>query len=110
MPKCFVKAARTGELSPGEKKLVQVGDQRILLVNVEGNYYAVDEECPHAYAMLSMGQMYGDEIVCLVHGSAFNVKTGAVLSPPASEGLASYPVRIRGDDILIGPPSQYIAR
>ena len=101
----FVKAARIGEISPGQKKLVQIGDQRILLVNVEDNYYAVDEECPHAYAMLSMGQLYGDEIVCPVHGSAFNVRNGAVLSPPASESLTSYAVWIQGDDILIGPSS-----
>ena len=104
MPQDFVKAALAGELAPGQKKLVYVGGQRVLLVNVAGRYYAVAEVCPHAHAGLSKGQVYGDEVVCPVRGSAFNVKTGAVLSPPAAEGLTIYPVRTEGEDILVGPP------
>ncbi len=103
MPEEFVKVARAGELPGGEKMLVELEDERILLVNIGGKYYAVGEECPHALAMLSMGQLYGEEIVCPVHGSGFNVKSGEVLSPPAREDLACYPVRVEGDDILIGP-------
>ena len=104
MPEDFVKVASTGELSPGTKKLVQIGDERILLVNVKGTYYAVDEECTHAYARLSYGQVYGEELTCPLHGAVFDVTTGSVVSPPADEGLVIYPVRIEGEDILIGPP------
>ena len=64
MPTGYVKAARMGELAPGQKKLVQIGGDRILLANLEGNYYAVDDVCPHAYGVLSMGQMAGDEVIC----------------------------------------------
>ena len=103
MPQEFVKVARTGELSPGEKRLVQIEDEIILLANVGGTYYAVDGECPHADALLPMGQLYGDEIVCPLHGSAFNVKTGEVLSPPAATDLTVYPIRIVEGDILVGP-------
>ena len=71
---------------------------------MEGSYHAVDAVCPHAYALLNLGQLYDDELVCSVHGSTFNVKTGEVLSPPASQGLTVYSVRLEGDDILIGPP------
>ena len=104
MPRDFVKVARTGEVMPGTMKLVQIGDQRILLANLGGRYYAVDDECPHAFGVLSMGQLYGEEVLCPVHGAAFNVKTGAVLSPPADQNLTVYPVRVEGDDILVGPP------
>jgi 3-phenylpropionate/trans-cinnamate dioxygenase ferredoxin subunit len=104
MPQGFVKAAQAGELAPGQKKLVYLSGQRVLLVNVEGGYYAVAEVCPHAHAVLSKGQLYGEEMVCPLHGSAFNVKTGAVLCPPAIEGLAVYSVRTEGEDILVGPP------
>jgi nitrite reductase/ring-hydroxylating ferredoxin subunit len=103
-PPGFVKVAKTGELSPGDKKLVNIGDQRILLVNVDGSYYAVDEVCPHALAFLSMGQLYNDEVVCPLHGSAFDIKTGAVLSPPAMDSLAVYPVKVEGEHILVGAP------
>ena len=104
MPQGFVKAARVGELAPGEKKPVRIGEERMLLVNVGGSYYAVDDLCPHAYAVLSKGQLYGDEIVCPLHGSTFNIRTGAVLSPPARQSLTRYEVRVEGNDILVGPP------
>ena len=103
MPRDFVKVARIGEVMPGTMKLVQIGDQRILLANLGGRYYAVDDECPHAFGVLSMGQLYGEEVLCPVHGAAFNVKTGAVLSLPADQNLTVYPVRVEGDDILVGP-------
>ena len=104
MPQDYVRAAHTGELKPGKKKMVQIGDEYILLVNLGGSYYAVEGMCPHADAELSYGQLYGDELVCPVHGSTFDVKTGDVLSPPAASGLTVYPVRVEGDEILIGPP------
>ena len=76
----YVKAARTAKLSPGKKKVVLLGDERVLLVNVDGNYYAVQEECTHAYALLSTGQIYGDEVVCPLHGSAFRVTRGSAVT------------------------------
>ena len=103
MPSEFVRVAGTGEIAPGKKKLVRLEGEQILVVNLEGVYYAVDGLCPHALASLNIGQVQGDEILCPVHGSTFNVKTGEVLSPPAGEGLAVYPVRVEGDDILVGP-------
>ena len=103
MPKEFVRVAGTGEIAPGKKKLVRLNGEQILVVNVEGAYYAVDGVCPHALASLNIGQINGDEIVCPVHGSTFNVRTGEVLSPPAGEGLTVYPVRVEGDDLLVGP-------
>lgn len=104
MPQEFMKAARVGELAPGAKKSVLIGEEHILLMNVGGSYYAVEAICTHAYALLSKGQLYGDEIVCPLHGSTFNIRTGAVLSPPAREGLTRYAVRVEGNDILVGPP------
>ena len=104
MPQEFVKVASTGELPPGTKRLVEIEGQRILLVNLAGKYYAVDELCPHAYGILSRGQLYGDEVVCPVHGAAFDVKTGTVLTPPAEQDLTAYQVKVQGDDILVGPP------
>ena len=104
MPQQYVKAAEIGELQPGEKKFLKIEDEPILLVNIEGSYYAVEGECTHAYGNLSTGQLYGDEVVCPVHRATFNVRTGEALSPPARKALTVYPVRIEGNDILVGPP------
>ena len=105
MPDEFVKVAQTDELSPGEMKLIEIGDERILLTNLDGQYHAVSEVCTHAYYALSEGFLEGEEVECALHGSLFNVKSGEVVNPPADEPLTVYPVKIDGTDILIGPSS-----
>ena len=99
----FVKVAEVGEISPGDMKVVEVGADQILLVNVEGNIHACDDICSHAYASLSEGDLNGDEIECPLHGSAFNIITGEALTPPAEDSIRVFEVRIDGQDVLVGP-------
>ena len=99
----FVKVAEVSEISPGEMKVVEVGDAQILLVNVDGNIHACDDICSHAYASLSEGDLNGDEVECPLHGSAFNVVTGEALTPPAEDSIRVFEVRIDGQDVLVGP-------
>ena len=99
----FVKVAEVGEISPGEMKVVEVGEEQILLVNVEGDIHACDDICSHAYASLSEGDLSGNEVECPLHGSAFNVITGEALTPPAEDTIRVFEVRIDGQDVLVGP-------
>ena len=99
----FVKVAEVGEISPGDMKVVEVGEDQILLVNVEGNIHACDDICSHAYASLSEGDLNGEEIECPLHGSAFNIITGEALTPPAEDSIRVFEVRIEGQDVLVGP-------
>ena len=99
----FVKVAQLDDLSPGEMMMVEVGDDRILLANVEGNVHAIEDICSHAYASLSEGDLNGDEVECPLHGSAFNLITGEAMTPPADENVKVYELRIEGQDILLGP-------
>ena len=99
----FVKVADVGELAPGDLKVVEVGPDQVLLVNVDGTIYALDDICSHAYASLSEGDLAGEEIECPLHGSAFNVVTGEVLTPPADANIRTFEVRIDGQDVLLGP-------
>ena len=99
----FVKVAEVGEISPGDMKVVEVGEDQILLVNVEGNIHACDDICSHAYASLSEGDLNGDEVECPLHGSAFNVVTGEALTPPAEDSIRIFEVRIDGQDVFVGP-------
>ncbi|MCH8801483.1 MAG: non-heme iron oxygenase ferredoxin subunit [Chloroflexi bacterium] len=101
----FVKVAELGELSPGNLKMVEVGDDQILLANVAGNIYACDNVCTHAFAPLSEGGLDEEQVECPLHGSVFNVATGEVIDPPAVENLRVFQVRIEGQDILVGPPT-----
>ena len=106
MPEDFVKVAQADQIPPGGMILVELGPfERILLVNLGGSYYAVEELCPHSGAALSEGDLDGEMVECPLHSSMFHVKTGMVLSPPAGRDLIVYQVRVEGSDILVGPPS-----
>ena len=99
----FVKVAEVSEIPPGDMKAVRVGNEEILLVNVDGSFHACDDVCTHSYASLSEGDLDGAEVQCPLHGATFNVATGEVLTPPAAEALRLFEVRVEGSDILIGP-------
>jgi 3-phenylpropionate/trans-cinnamate dioxygenase ferredoxin component len=99
----FVKVAEIGELSSGEMKMVEVGDDQILLANIEGTIYACDNVCTHASAPLSEGDLDREQVECPLHGSVFNVTTGEVIGAPAEENLRVFQVRIDDQDILVGP-------
>lgn len=106
MPEQFVKVAEAYQLPPGQMMLVELSQlERVLLVNLEGTYFAVEELCPHSGAALSEGDLYGGIVECPLHGSMFNLKTGEALMPPAEDNLVVYQVRIEGNDILVGPPT-----
>ena len=97
----FAKAATTAEVPPGQAKLVVAGGKRIALFNVGGSYYAIDDTCPHRGGSLSQGPVEGETVTCPWHGSKFEIKTGAVLAPPAATGVASYRVRVSGLDVEV---------
>ena len=50
---------------------------------------------------MAEGMLAGEEVICPWHGSHFNVKTGSVLTPPARQGVKSFPVRVTGDDVEV---------
>ncbi len=99
----FVKVAAVSEISPGDMKVVDVGEDQVLLVNVDGEVHACDDICSHAYASLSEGDLDGAEVQCPLHGAIFNVRTGKVLTPPAVDPLRIFEVRVEGEDIMVGP-------
>jgi nitrite reductase/ring-hydroxylating ferredoxin subunit len=101
MPQNYVKIARRGELPPGKMKRLDLNGRRILLANVDGSYYAADDTCTHEEASLSTGSLQGAVVKCPLHGSRFNLRTGAVLDDPAEENLRTYAVLLDGEDILI---------
>jgi nitrite reductase/ring-hydroxylating ferredoxin subunit len=101
----FVKVAEVTELAPGETKVVEWGEDQVLLVNLDGSMYACDNICTHAGAPLNEGSLEGELVECPLHGSVFNVTNGEVVGPPAEDELRVFQVRVDGQDILVGPPT-----
>ena len=97
----YVKVAKTSEIDDKCAKCVDVGGKSIALFNLGGEFFAIDELCTHEEAPLSEGFVEGDELECPWHAARFNIKTGKVLCEPAYEDLATYKVRVVGDDIEV---------
>ncbi len=98
------KIARVGELPPGRKKLVEIDGHAIGLFNVDGRYYAIDDICTHDGGPLIEGALDGYQIECPRHGARFDIRTGAVLCPPAFQSVNAYEVRVEGEDVCLVIP------
>ncbi len=93
--------ARKSEIADGTTKRVTVGEQSVLLCNVEGEVFAIEDVCTHDGGALDQGELMGDRIMCPRHGAFFDVKSGAALTLPAIVPVQTYKVRTEGDDIFV---------
>lgn len=95
------EVAGTAEIPEGQCKAVILDDRMLAIINLDGDFYAIDNICTHDHVELCGGMILGDRIQCPLHGAQFNIRTGAVEAPPAYEPLATYPVRVEGDVVLV---------
>jgi nitrite reductase/ring-hydroxylating ferredoxin subunit len=84
---------RISAVPPGSALLV--GD--VAVFNVDGSFCATQDKCPHRQGPLSQGKLEGSTVTCPLHGSQFNVCTGALLRGPAKDPLKTYRVIVEGD-------------
>ncbi|HEY8321067.1 MAG TPA: non-heme iron oxygenase ferredoxin subunit [Candidatus Baltobacteraceae bacterium] len=96
-----VSVAKVSAIAPGTTKAVRVGDVDVMLCNVDGSIYAIEDVCTHDGGALDQGRLEGACIECPRHGARFDVRTGAVLALPAVIPVPTYAVRVDGDDIYV---------
>jgi nitrite reductase/ring-hydroxylating ferredoxin subunit len=96
------KACRLQDLRDGEPLGVKLDGTPIGVYLVEGRCYAVHDVCTHEFALLSQGWQEGATVECPLHQARFDVTTGRCLAGPARDDLATFPVRLEGDDVLVG--------
>jgi glycine betaine catabolism B len=101
MSEDFFKVANTDDFQSSYMKEVQLDGEIICLANIEGKYYAIGNICTHEGGPLADGSLEGYEVQCPWHGSKFDVRTGEVKEPPASEPEPTYQVKVDGNNILI---------
>ncbi|RPJ32239.1 MAG: non-heme iron oxygenase ferredoxin subunit [Planctomycetaceae bacterium] len=97
----FVPVGKITDLQPGQMKWVAVDRERVLLVNVDGMYYALNDRCGHQWAPLSRGTLQGHVVECPLHFACFDVRTGALLTGPASTNVPIYELRIDGETVYM---------
>jgi nitrite reductase/ring-hydroxylating ferredoxin subunit len=98
----FVTVGSAADLSEGEMRAFEVGGRRVTVANVGGSLHAFDDTCTHRQCSLAEGDLEEATVTCPCHGSQFDVATGVVLNPPATEPVRTYPVRVEGDDLQVG--------
>ena len=100
MEKIFV--CKTTQISVGQMKKISVNGKDIVVANIGGDYFAINDTCTHASASLSEGKIEDSTIICDWHGAQFDCKNGKLIKFPAKiNDLEVYNVIVEEDNILI---------
>jgi 3-phenylpropionate/trans-cinnamate dioxygenase ferredoxin subunit len=97
----FVKVATIDEMTSQPARCIEVEGEKVALFKSDDAFCALSDTCTHRGGPLSEGEVEGTEVTCPWHGAKFDLRTGAVLGPPARTGVRSYPVRVTGRDIEV---------
>lgn len=92
----WIRVCATSELLPGESMVAWDGDTPILVVNLDGDIYAVEDKCTHQDFELSNGPLDPSEgtIECVLHGARFDLRSGTALCGPAYAPVPRFPVLV----------------
>ena len=97
-----ILAGKVSDITSGKMIMVSTDGKDILVTNVDGNYYAMDDTCTHAGASLSEGSLDGSTVTCPWHGSTWDCKTGKMIAFGVQlNDLSSYKVIIESDEIFV---------
>jgi nitrite reductase/ring-hydroxylating ferredoxin subunit len=93
---------KTSEITPGKMQKVTADGKEILVANIDGNYFAMDDTCTHAGASLVEGKLDGSILTCDWHGAKFDCKTGKLHAFPAKvKDLNSYKLVVESDNLFL---------
>lgn len=100
-PLGFVTVARTGEIAPGGVKVTRLDDTSVAVFHLDDGYWAIEDVCTHDGGPVAEGTLDGGIVECPRHGARFDVRTGAARSFPATTPVATYAVRVVGDEVQV---------
>jgi nitrite reductase/ring-hydroxylating ferredoxin subunit len=101
MAEDFQRVAGVSEIPPGAMKIAKISGEEVSIANVEGRFYAFSNRCTHVGGPLGRGRLTGSVVQCPFHGSKFDVRTGAVVSPPAQTPVTTFAVKVENDGVWV---------
>lgn len=101
----WLSVAAADEIQAGNFIQVDTGTLYILICNVNGQLYAIEDQCTHDGSSMATGCLEGDQIICPRHGARFCLRSGAALTPPAYDAVQTFPVRINANQIEVDVPA-----
>lgn len=93
--------AQASDIPPGSARRVVIDGCEILLCNVDGSFYAIEDVCTHDGGPLDQGTLEGACVVCPRHGATFDVRTGEALTLPAVMPVLTFPVSVEDGGLFI---------
>ena len=96
----FIPVAEVASLPPGHGRTVHVQGREFALWNLNGEFYCMDDQCPHRGGPLGAGTLQDGQVFCPMHGWAFDVRTGACRDRP-DRPVKTYPARINNGQVEI---------
>jgi len=97
----YKSAFPAGELAAGEIRPVELGEESVLIVNLEEEFYAVANHCGESPLPLTYSRLDGATLICSWHGCRYDVRTGARVDEPDFDRLRVYPVKVSDGEIQI---------
>jgi nitrite reductase/ring-hydroxylating ferredoxin subunit len=88
-------------VEPGAAIKVETAGLALAVFNLDGEFYVTDDQCTHGPGFLSEGFIEGDVVECNFHNGQFNIKTGAVVSPPCMVPIKTYKTVVENGRVLI---------
>lgn len=101
-----VEVCAVDDLPPGALRGAEAPApvERVVVANVDGELRAFGGVCTHAYAELDMGMLREGRVMCPLHLSEFDTATGEALSPPATEPIPVFPVKVEAGRVVVEVP------
>ena len=101
VPGAWTRVADQDAIPVGTLRGFEIEDERIVVANVDGVLYALEDQCSHADFPLSEGELEGTEVECMFHGAKFDVCTGSATQLPAIRPVRSFDVESRDDGVFV---------
>ncbi len=98
----YLEVADLDQLPSGERLFLEIDGNPVVVFNIAGNYFAMDDLCTHDDGPIGEGELDGHVVTCPRHGAKFDIRTGKALALPAVQDLRTYPVKCENNKILLG--------
>jgi nitrite reductase/ring-hydroxylating ferredoxin subunit len=96
-----VRVAATSDIPEGTAKIVDVGGTAIAVFHRPEGWFAIANTCTHRGGPLGEGEVDGFVVTCPWHGGQYDIRTGALVSPPPPRGVSAYDVAVEGDAVMV---------
>ena len=105
----LTRICSSSDLSPGDMLRFEDGPEPILVCNVGGEFFAVQDTCSHDEWSLADGDLDDDVVECTLHWAKFSVRTGQVKALPACVALRTFVTKVEGDEVFVELDSEATA-